>query len=382
LTTYLRQARRSIGSVFANPSLGRVQLAFVAFNAGEWGVWIAMLVYAYERGGATTAGFVALAQLVPAAIFAPVAATLGDRHRPGRVLASGYLVQSVALAATAATLLLDGPPLLAYGLAAVAATAVTITRPAQAALLPALARTPDELTATNVVSGWTESISMLAAPALAGVLLGWHGPGAVFAVMAALLLAACVLVSSVPGPEPVAHPGEEGGAFRLLVREPGARLLVAVLGAQYIVIGALDVLFVVLAVSVLELGGSGAGYLNAAFGAGGVMGIAVTVALVGRSRLVPPLVLGVVAGRARSCCSLYVRPRGLPCCSWLLRVRGERYSMWRDARFCSVSRLPSCSRASSARSRGSRWRRLPWAPCSRRSSCTSLAHAARSSAPP
>jgi MFS family permease len=292
---YLAQVPRVIASVFANPSLRRVELAFVAFNAGEWGVWIAMLVYAYSRGGATTAGLVALAQLIPAALFAPVAATLGDRYRPGHVLALGYLAQGLALGATAVTLLVGGPALLAYALAAVAATAVTITRPAQAALLPALARTPDELTATNVVSGWTESVSVLGAPALAGVLLAWHGAGAVFAVMAALLLVGALLVAGVTGPEPVARAERPTGAFRLLAQEPGVRLLVGVLGAQYLVIGALDVLFVVLAVSVLDLGGSGAGYLNAAFGAGGVAGIAATVALVGRARLVPPLALGIAA---------------------------------------------------------------------------------------
>ena len=37
----------------------------------------------------------------------------------------------------------------------------------------------------------------------------------------------------------------------------------------------------------LDLGGSGAGYLNAAFGAGGVLGIAATATLVGRRRLMP-----------------------------------------------------------------------------------------------
>jgi MFS family permease len=61
-----------------------------------------------------------------------------------------------------------------------------------------------------------------------------------------------------------------------------------------VAIGALDVLYVVLAISVLDLGGSGAGYLNAAFGAGGVAGLAVTVALVGRRRLTPALVLGIL----------------------------------------------------------------------------------------
>jgi MFS family permease len=294
---YLAQVPVVVGSVLANRDIRRVQLAFVAFNAGEWGVWIAMLVYAYERGGSTTAGLVALAQLVPASLFAPLAARLADRRRPGRVLAGGYFVQAAALGATAAMLIASGPPVLAYALAAVAATAVTVTRPAQAALLPSLARTPDELTATNVVGGWSESISMLAAPALAGVLLAWHGAGAVFAVMSVVLLCAALLVAPVAGTAP-APADDNAGAFRLLFHLPNARLLVGVLGAQYLVIGALDVLFVVLAVSVLDHDGSVAGYLNAAFGAGGVVGIVVTVALVGRSRLVPPLVAGVVAWSA------------------------------------------------------------------------------------
>jgi MFS family permease len=294
---YLAQVPVVVGSVLANRDIRRVQLAFVAFNAGEWGVWIAMLVYAYERGGSTTAGLVALAQLVPASLFAPLAARLADRRRPGRVLAAGYFLQAAALGATAALLIASGPPVLAYALAAVAATAVTVTRPAQAALLPSLARTPDELTATNVVGGWSESISMLAAPALAGVLLAWHGAGAVFAVMSVVLLCAALLVARVAGTAP-APADDNAGAFRLLFHLPNARLLVGVLGAQYLVIGALDVLFVVLAVSVLGHDGSMAGYLNAAFGAGGVAGIVVTVALVGRSRLVPPLVAGVVAWSA------------------------------------------------------------------------------------
>jgi MFS family permease len=292
-------AARVVATVFRNPGLGRVELAFAGFNGAEWGVWLAMLVFAYDQGGATTAGLVALAQLVPATVFAPFAAALADRHPPARVLAAGYAAQAAAMGATAVALAAEAPPVLSYALAAIAATAVTVTRPTQAALIPGLARTPDELTAANVVSGWIESASVLAAPAATGVLLSVSGPAAVFAVMAAVALGSAAVVLPVPGPQPGAV-DEPGGALapvatglRTLQHDPAARLLVLLLAAQFVAIGALDVLYVVLAVDVLGRDGSWAGYLNAAFGAGGVLAIAVTAALVGRRRLAPPLVLGL-----------------------------------------------------------------------------------------
>jgi len=297
--SHATRIRTVLGGVFRNPELRRIELAFAGFNAGEWGAWIAMLVYAYEQGGATTAGLVAAAQLVPAGLAAPFAAVLADRYAPARVLTLGYVAQALAMGATAAALLAHGPPLLAYALAAVGATCVTVTRPTQSALVPALARTPDELTATNVVSGWIEAVSVLVAPAGAGVILAVASPGWVFAALAVVTLAAALLVAPLRGPPPAAEPRppleEALAGFRLLAKEPAARTLVALLGGQFIAIGALDVLYVVLAISVLDLGGSGAGYLNAAFGAGGVAGIAVTVSLIGRRRLMPALVLGILA---------------------------------------------------------------------------------------
>jgi MFS family permease len=295
-------ALRVFAEIVRNRELRRVELAFALFNGAEWAVWIAMLVYAYGQGGATTAGLVALAQLVPAGLFAPLGAALADRLGPARVLALGYGAQALAMAAVAAALFAGATAAVAYALAAVAATAVTITRPTQAALLPSLARTPEELTATNVVSGWIESAGMLVAPAAAGLILEFTGPGTVFAVMTGAAALAALLVAPLAGPRPAARAepvlAEIAAGARLLAKTPEARVVASLLGAQYVVIGALDVLFVVLALGVLDLGGSGAGYLNAAFGAGGVLGLAVTTALVGRRRLALPLVLGIAVWTA------------------------------------------------------------------------------------
>ena len=51
-------------------------------------------------------------------------------------------------------------------------------------------------------------------------------------------------------------------------REPGPRALVWLLGVEAVAIGALDVLYVVLAIGTLHHGGSTVGYLNAAFDGG------------------------------------------------------------------------------------------------------------------
>ena len=302
---YLSRLLGVVRTVSGNPGLLRVELAYVGFNMAEWATWVSILAFAYDVGGAAATGLVALVQLVPAALFAPLASIAGDRYPRERVLLGGYVAQAASMAATAAALLAGAPVPVVYGLAALAATSITITRPAQNALLPSLARTTDELTAANVASSWTESVSVLGGPALAAVLLGVSGPGAVYAVMAAALACSGLLVTGVEtAAEPRPAPDGEGragwlagvlrtalGGFTTLARERLPRLSVGLLTAQYLMVGVLDVLLVVLAFEVLDIGSAGVGLLNSAVGAGAIAGSALTVLLVGR-RLVVPIVIG------------------------------------------------------------------------------------------
>ncbi|MDQ4006108.1 MAG: cyclic nucleotide-binding domain-containing protein, partial [Actinomycetota bacterium] len=72
------------------------------------------------------------------------------------------------------------------------------------------------------------------------------------------------------------------------------RVLVGLLAARSIVIGALDVMVVVIALGLLDLGRSSAGYLTATLGAGGLLGGLVALTLVGRRWLAWPLAGGLL----------------------------------------------------------------------------------------
>jgi len=291
--------RRAFRSLTGNRALLRVLGGYALFTLNEYAVWIAMLVYAYSRGGATTAGLVALAQLAPAAVVAPVAATLADRRSPVIMLAGGYLVQAAAMAATAAAII-AGAPLAAYAAAVATATAVTTTRPAQSTLIPSIASTPDQLTAANVVVAWVEATGIAASGLLAGVLIALAGVGSVFVVCAGLAVVAALLTAGLRVPALAPPEGAAaaltglGEGLGLAVRRPRLRLMLALLTAEAVVVGALDLLFVILAIGVLGRPQAWAGYLNFAYGVGGVLAATVSVALVGRRLGAPILAAALV----------------------------------------------------------------------------------------
>jgi len=142
----------AFNDVLAIPDVRRVEAAWLAFNAGEWAVWVAILVFAYVETGPASVGIVAVAQLIPAAIAAPFTATLGDRMPRGRALTLAYGATGAAMMATCASMIVGAPPVVTYALAAVVVVAYTSIRPLQTATLAAVVGRAEQLTAANAPS--------------------------------------------------------------------------------------------------------------------------------------------------------------------------------------------------------------------------------------
>ena len=87
---------------------------------------------------------------------------------------------------------------------------------------------------------------------------------------------------------------EAVAGFPMLAGAERPRSVVVLLGSASILFGALDVLLVVLSIESLSMGLSGVGFLNAAVGAGGIVGAAVSALLVGRPRLAIPFGAGLL----------------------------------------------------------------------------------------
>src|SRR5262249_58269838 len=105
------------------------------------------------------------------------AGRLGDGFRRGRIMVAADLVGVCTMSGAAAAVFAGAPAEVVYALAVVTALSGTAFPPAQAALLPSLARTPEELTAANATTTSIESVAFFAGPAPGGVLLAFAGVG-------------------------------------------------------------------------------------------------------------------------------------------------------------------------------------------------------------
>jgi MFS family permease len=300
---YLGQSSRAFRDVFANPNLRRIELAWAASLIGTWAYGISVLVYAFENGGAKAVGIVSAARWFASAAASPFFGVLGDRYDRRVIMVVSDVTRAAFIGIAAVTVYAGGPPIIVYVLVSFIGVAATAFRPAEAALTPSLARTPEELTAANVTASAIESIAIFGGPALGGLLLAVSGTGAVFLVSSLLMLVSASLVARIKPPvaaEKAAAPKAETvvdellAGLRAIAKQRRTRVLVGLFSAQTFVDGMLNVLIVVVALELLDTGAAGVGLLNSAVGVGGLLGALAAAALMGRKRLATDFGLGIV----------------------------------------------------------------------------------------
>jgi predicted MFS family arabinose efflux permease len=201
------------------------------------------------------------------------------------------LVRAATIGGAALVVAADGPALATYGLAVVATVAQALYRPAHSALLPTLCTSPQQLTRANAVRGMLDSAATLGGPVAAAVLLAVSGPAAVFAACAGASLLGGLVVMRLAYDAPPRRQTTGGGGreilegFATIAADRRLALMTGLGAVQTFTRGCLTVFAVVVAIDLLGTGESGVGVLNAAVGAGGLLGSLLAFGLVGRGGL-------------------------------------------------------------------------------------------------
>jgi hypothetical protein len=289
---------RIIVSALAHPPMRRIQMASAAWSAGEASYLVGVFIYAYDQAGPSGVAWVAVLRTIPSVVLAPVVTAIAGRLPTDRLLRGILAVRVASVVATVILLVGQAPELAIYGLVAIDAVAATLLRPLRGSMLPAIARSPEELVAGNVALTTGDSLANLVGPSLAAGSLLLGGAEAPFVPGIALLVVALLSAAGVEAAQPLTARSGGPGSDRLAVHRhlrsigPAA----AVIGAftvQRFIRGALTVLLVAAAIDLLGMGNAGVGLLTAAIGLGGLLGGGIAVGLIGRQRLAPWFLVGI-----------------------------------------------------------------------------------------
>jgi MFS family permease len=296
----LSESWHAFAAAFRSKELRRLQLAGAGSTLAVWTYAIAIAVYTYRENGAKAVGIVLFTRWALAAVFAPWLALFADRGSRRRVMLTVDLSRTALVAVMTVLAASGGPPIVVYVCAVLVSIVSSAFAPAQAALMPTLSKTPEELTASNLALNVISSVGMFAGPAIGGLILAFSGPWLVFLIGGSgyLWSGLCVLGlrrDEVPAPEeskPIV--AEFVAGFSAIASDRRLQVVIGLIGVEMFVIGALEVVLVVDSIRVLHAGNSGVGWLNTALGTGGLLGGLVGIALTARKRLAGDFSLGLV----------------------------------------------------------------------------------------
>ena len=236
-------------------------------------------------GSASAVGGVLVARLLPT-LASPLVGVLADRLDRRAVLVAADLVRAVLVVGL--IFARDLPVI--FALVFFLGVAQTVFNPTVRAAFPGVVGGGDLVRANALISG-TFSFSVMAGPALGGVLVAFVGVEMAFLLDALTFLASAALLSTIPLPAPERGDAEEGflrelrAGFGYLA---GARVPLAIVAGAFLATLTANATIpaeAFLAKETFGAGDIGYGLLASLWGGGMILGSALTVVLGGRMKL-------------------------------------------------------------------------------------------------
>lgn len=254
-------------------------LALGISGAGSWAYNVALAVYVYEQThSAAWVGAATIGRFVPSMVFGAYGGVLAERFERVRLMVVLNLICTGLMGVLALITQEKGPVLLVIALAGVSSVVGMTFTPADYAMTPQVVP-PSLLAAANTVRNTVENLTVIAGPALGGLLLLLGPPPIAFAFNAGSFLVAAAFTAMVrerSRPVDVTEGGESGPLRQMLVgintvrTSVTATVLVTYSVIASFVYGVDTVQFVLLSRYQLGTGTDGYGYLLAGLGLGGV----------------------------------------------------------------------------------------------------------------
>lgn len=289
--------RSGVRDAVRNRALLRLLAAFAAVSFSELAFVTGLSIYAFRVGGTLAVGFVGF-RLLPGALSSALLAPLVDTRANALTRIAGLRV--VLLGVAGAGVLAGIPFAVVLGFVALDAVTAAPYRPAQARVVPTLARAPAEVSATAAGISIVKTLGQAVGALAGGVAATLIAPGSVMAGAAAVMAGAAVTTVGLGRPHARTSGrwlrGIRAGVAsipRVLTHREASPFVVAS-GLRTLLRGLWGTLLVVVALRLFGLGRSGVGLLNAASGAGAAIALPITASLIGRSRLAGPCALAFI----------------------------------------------------------------------------------------
>lgn len=275
-----------------------LQLLFSAQVVSSFGNWlyiVALLVLVYDlTQSATLVGVLTFVRLLPYGFFTPFTGILADRWDRKKLMIAADLGRGLCMLGL---MLVHSPATLwlAFPLVFLNSSLTSLFGPAARSVLPSVLRNEDDLVKANTLWTQVDGLSFVVGPFLGSLLLLLGQAQLAFLINGLTFFASAFTLFFVRVPPRTSSPRaqEEGwlaenlAGFRFLFRQnEGVLAAFTVANASVSFVGGgFWILILVMAAETFGMGSEGTGFLNSAYGVGGVLGGFVVGVLIARLRL-------------------------------------------------------------------------------------------------